>query len=111
MPTSPGPVTKLTPELAQRIWLLLMEGMSLRRICEMKGLPAKGTVMSWLAKEDEENGPYAAFQDQYARARKVQAETLVDEIMDIADDGSNDYMTITKGDKEYNVEEGGNQPL
>jgi hypothetical protein len=29
---------------------------------------------------------------QYARAREVQADTLVDEILEIADDGTNDWM-------------------
>lgn len=105
MPTTPGPQTKLTPELSQRICLLLMEGMSLRRICLLPEMPAKGTVMVWLAKDDAEGGPYAAFQDQYARARKVQAETLVDEIIDIADnrtvDGiaaEDDTISTEKGD-------------
>lgn len=28
---------------------------------------------------------------------------MADEIQDIADDGSNDYMTIVKGDESYNV--------
>jgi hypothetical protein len=32
------------------------------------------------------------FAEQYAHARDSQADTLADEILDIADDGSNDYM-------------------
>jgi hypothetical protein len=32
------------------------------------------------------------FREQYARARDAQADTLADEIIDIADDGSNDWM-------------------
>ncbi|MBX0290972.1 hypothetical protein K3G63_11010 [Hymenobacter sp. HSC-4F20] len=105
MPNTPGPETKLTPDLAQRICLLLMEGVSLRRICQMEGMPAKGTVMVWLAKDDAEGGPYATFQDQYARARRVQAETLVDEIIDIADNrtvedvaAESDTISTEKGD-------------
>lgn len=105
MPTTPGPDTILTSELSQRICLLLMEGMSLRRICQLKDMPGKSTVMSWLAKDDKEDGVYAAFQDQYARARKIQVETLVDEIIDIADNRSvegieaeDDTITTEKGD-------------
>ncbi|WP_216818578.1 hypothetical protein [Solirubrum puertoriconensis] len=86
MPTTGRP-SSFSPEIAQRICLLLMEGMSLRRICQLEGMPAKGTVLSWLSKgkDDDAEGVFAAFQDQYARARQVQAETLVDEIIDIAD--------------------------
>jgi hypothetical protein len=105
MPNTPGPDTILTPELAQRICLLLMEGTSLRRICQMADMPAKGTVMVWLGKDDVEGGIYRAFQDQYARARKVQAETLIDEIIDIADNRSvdgisaeDDTISTEKGD-------------
>src|SRR3546814_4173198 len=36
---------------------------------------------------------------QYARARDNQADTLADEILDIADDGSNDYVGE---DEKYN---------
>src|SRR4030042_4530103 len=38
---------------------------------------------------------------RYAQAKKVQAECIAEEMLDIADDGSNDLMTIVKGDKEY----------
>ena len=42
------------------------------------------------------------FRDQYARAREMQLETHADEIVDIADDGSNDYMTkVAKDGGEY----------
>jgi hypothetical protein len=50
-------------------------------------MPAKSTVLLWLTKPE-----YSAFLDQYTRAREVQADSLVDEIPDIADDGSNDWM-------------------
>lgn len=32
------------------------------------------------------------FAAQYARAREIQADTLVEEIIDISDDGTNDWM-------------------
>jgi hypothetical protein len=34
----------------------------------------------------------------------VQADTMMDEVLEIADDGTNDFMTITKGDVSYEVE-------
>lgn len=40
----------------------------------------------------------------YARAKKKQYDNIADDIIDIADDGSNDLMTIVKGDETYEVE-------
>jgi hypothetical protein len=40
----------------------------------------------------------------YARAKDNQADLLAEEILEIADDGSNDFMTIVKGDESYTVE-------
>lgn len=71
----------------------LVEGMSLRKITLDAEMPSASTVFKWL-RENE------TFAQQYAHARDAQADTLADEILDIADDGSNDWM----GDKE---EEGG----
>lgn len=48
-------------------------------------MPALSTVFKWLS-------DHQSFSDQYTRARELQAETLVDQIIEIADDGSNDYM-------------------
>src|SRR3546814_11281656 len=52
------------------------------------------TVFRWLRDEAHEE-----FRQQYARARDNQADTLADEILDIADDGSNDYVGE---DEKYN---------
>lgn len=40
------------------------------------------------------------FRDQYASAREAQADALVEECLEIADDGSNDWMTREGKDKE-----------
>lgn len=72
-------------------------GTPLRTILKRKGMPSSSTFFIWLNEDDE-------LSKRYARAKEVQAEALADEIIEIADDGSNDYMTIVKGDKEYNVE-------
>lgn len=63
----------------------IADGESLRSICASDDMPSKATVCKWLS-EDK------AFSDQYARAREMQADALFDEIIDIADDGSNDWM-------------------
>lgn len=96
-----------TEELANEICNRIAQGESLKRICESdQDMPNASTVHAWVIEDkgaDElgNNG----FSNKYARARAIQAENMFDEILDISDDGSNDYMTITKGDNEYNVED------
>lgn len=86
-------------ELADTICLRLSAGESLRHICLDDDMPAATTVHQWVLDDKE------GFSKQYARAREIQAENMFDEILEISDDGSNDFMTIKKGDKEYNVED------
>src|SRR5438132_622777 len=57
----------------------LADGETLRAICSNPAMPAKATVMRWLAQHPE-------FRDRYARAREVQADVLAEEVIDIADD-------------------------
>lgn len=65
----------------------LSQGESLRRICSDKDMPGKSTVMRWLADKE-----LLGFRDQYARARELQADYWAEEIIEIADDGTNDYV-------------------
>ncbi len=88
-----------TKELDLEICARLAMGESLRRICLESMMPDASTVHAWVIEDKE------GFSKHYARARDIQAEQMFDEILDIADDGSNDYMTITKGDVTYNVED------
>jgi hypothetical protein len=80
--------TEYTKDLADYICRQLAEGRSLRSICEEQDIPARSTVYDWL------DSNLHGFPDQYARARKRQAETMLDEILEIADDTSQD-TTIT----------------
>jgi len=50
-------------------------------------MPTAATVCNWLL--DEGKGE---FFEQYARARAIQADLKFEEIQEIADDGSNDWM-------------------
>lgn len=68
-----------------RICELLAEGLSLREICRADGMPDKATVMRWLHANAE-------FRDQYARAKEIGIEAIAEDILDIADDGENDWM-------------------
>jgi len=49
-------------------------------------MPDRHTVINWSL---EEGHP---FFNQYARAREIQYHLLADDLTDIADDGSNDWM-------------------
>lgn len=57
------------------------------------------TITRWL-REDEE------FREQYARAIDIRADTIFEEILEIADDGSNDWMQRHFGDDVRWVENG-----
>lgn len=74
----------------------LMAGKGLREILAADGMPSMSTVFRWLA-EDEE------FRQLYAVAREVQATILADEILEISDDGRNDWMKRTIGEIEIDV--------
>lgn len=86
--------TEITTEICIRLGL----GESLREICRSEDMPDKSTVMRWLAAHQE-------FRDQYAGAREAQADYFAEEILEIADDGTNDWMERQNGDgTTYEVE-------
>ena len=78
-----GRPSDYTEALAETICVRLIEGESLREICESEEMPDKATVLRWLVKHDQ-------FRDQYTQARELQSETDMDEIVGIADDSSCD---------------------
>ena len=84
--------SSFTQEVADTICARLAGGESLRKICADEGMPGMSSVFRWLA--DEKN---AAFREQYARAREAQAETLAEEILEIADDGRQDTYVDENG--------------
>ncbi len=89
----PGRPTKYTKGLAGIICERLAGGESLRAVCADEAMPCQTTVFAWLGDETK-----AEFLEQYAHAREVQTETLADEILDIADDASNDFMERARAD-------------
>lgn len=66
-------------------------------LAEKEEWPKITTFFKWLNSNE-------AFAKDYARAKECQAEYYGEEMVEISDDGTNDYMTIYKGDQEYNVE-------
>lgn len=77
--------TTYTKEVGDKICERLAEGESLRKICADKEMPSRWSVFRWL--DDEAN---EAFRNQYARAREWQAESIMDEVLELADDASQD---------------------
>lgn len=88
-----GRPTSYTEETASIICQRLVEGESLKAICREDGMPAASTVFVWLDAHEE-------FRTKYARARELQAELQVDEMTEIADNGSNDWMGRKNADGE-----------
>jgi hypothetical protein len=82
-----GRPSSFSQAVADAICVKLADGISLREICRDDAMPDKSTVLRWLASPD-----HVDFRDQYARAREAQADHMADEILEIADDGTNDWM-------------------
>lgn len=64
---------------------------SLRSICRDEGMPKLATVMRWLSKHKE-------FREQYAHARELQQEHSLEEIIEIADNCTDDVIFLTSED-------------
>lgn len=76
--TAVGRPTDYSEELAAEICERLANGQSLAAMCREPGMPNASSVYLWLIKHKE-------FSEMYARAREDQADTLADQIIDIAD--------------------------
>jgi len=66
------------PALTASILKGLTEGKTLTSICKCKGMPHIGTFYRWVEKD-------IGLREAYVRARDRQADTLADQIIDIAD--------------------------
>lgn len=75
----PGRPSKYTPDTAAALCQRLMEGKSLRNVCDMDDMPHLATVCRWL------HDGIGTFREQYARARVVQAEIYGEDTVAIAD--------------------------
>lgn len=72
-------------EVADSICERIANGISLREICRAKDMPDKSNFLRWMEGND-------ALRDQYARAMADRADHWAEEILEIADDGTNDWM-------------------
>lgn len=87
-----GRPTTYTEQQAIVICARIAEGESLRSVCRDPLMPATSTVFQWLGKQK-------VFADQYGDAMAARASALFDELLEIADDGTNDYIQTEDGDK------------
>lgn len=71
----------------------IADGEYLTKISKEKGMPSFKTVWKWM-REDKE------FFHAYTRAQELRADKIFEELVAIADDSTNDYITIeTNSDK------------
>ena len=81
-----GRPSTYSPERAARICAEIACGKSVREVCRMPDMPSMDTVFAWLAKHED-------FRAAYSAARGAQADYLAEEMLEIADDARNDWMT------------------
>jgi hypothetical protein len=92
-----GRPSKYSNKIALDICEQITKGKSLNRICKSDLMPSISTAFKWLDKHSE-------FRDNYTQARKEQAETIFEEMIDIADESTNDFMTDENGHKKVDQE-------
>ena len=80
-----GRPTTYTQELADSICEELALGYSIRTVCKPEGMPAISTFFKWIRENEE-------FSKQYAKAKQEASDAMAEDILDIADDGTNDYI-------------------
>ena len=88
-PAKVGRPTRYTKVMGEEICTRLADGESLRSICRDDHIANRANVFRWLLSDSD---IYSRFRDQYALAREIQSECLIDDIFDISDDGGNDWM-------------------
>lgn len=75
----------MTDELFDEICERMVNGESVRSICKDDHMPAISTLMKILRTNPDRTS-------QYALAMQMRADAMFEETLNIADDGSNDYM-------------------
>jgi hypothetical protein len=74
-------------ELGTKICKRIAEGESVREIVKNDEMPSSSTIFNWLLDEDKK-----VFLEQYETARNIQAETMFEELIEIADRDSENVM-------------------
>ncbi len=85
MSTPTGRPSGYSEEIALAICARVISGASLKDICRAEEMPHEATVYRWMAAQ-------STFCEAIARARAAGMESWAEEMREIADDGSNDFM-------------------
>ena len=91
-----GRPSKFTQDIADTICAEIMSGKGMREICSAEEMPGDTTVYRWLTEN-------SAFREQYARAKEVAMDKMAEELLEIADDGQNDWMLRNVGEDQTYV--------
>lgn len=95
-----GRPTLYTAELRDTICSRLAAGKTLRAVCRMDDMPDRETIYHWIYKNigvvKDEQGKVIeeGFFDHYTRAREIGLDEIADETLEIADDGTNDFVEV-----------------
>lgn len=90
-----GRRTTYTDAIGKAICKMLSEGVTLTQISKRPGMPGVTTILAW-AMNDK-----LGFYEQYARAREIGYQRMADQLIDIADDGRNDWEEIETRDGSF----------
>lgn len=82
---------KKKTELFNKIIAKIYEGKSVRQALKEEGKPSHSTFFTWLDSDESK-------QDHYTRACEYRADSIFDEILTIADDGSSDFKVLPNGE-------------
>src|SRR4051812_28321238 len=84
-----GRPPKFNPEIGNEVCELIACGWSLRKASAARGIPHE-TVLRWAVR-------YPDFRHQYAQARALRVDWMTEEMLDIADDATNDWALDKEG--------------
>ena len=88
--------TLRTPTVEKRIIEGLCDGTPLRELCRQEGMPNWRTVYDWISADTD-------FAARIAHARDLGYDAIAEDILDIADDGTNDYVQRKRQDGSTDV--------
>lgn len=80
----PGRPARFTKKAADEICRRIETGESLRNVCRDKDMPHRSIVLRWISADRE------GFRSQYEQAVDMRAVSWLDDLVDIADNGSDD---------------------
>ena len=90
MPRKPAKRIEYSPGKGEEICELLAEGMSLNQICKRDDMPSRSKVHNWLNVHEK-------FRERYLLAKGLGIDQMVEEMLEISDDGSGDLIENADG--------------